>query len=488
MRFLASAAAMAVLAFASVGTAGTFEELLKKTPNGANVVMVVNVAQIMESDYAKSHGTAEKLATAFEEREILIPPHAARFVMASQVDLERHQTLWEAAMMELTTPPDFAKAAEKLNSSVETVSGVSAVGTRRAFIVDLGDQQVGLLVPSNRQQAARWLKQVQQTDGNLSTYLTKASSYSDSAGTDIILAIDLADVLSEKFLAEKLGEGELFKDRAGEIDATATLLSSVQGVRLGIKIGDKCHGKLIVDFANDPSSLGDMAKPMLLNAIGGTGLMLEEFEDWKPTVSKTMIAIEGDLTQEGMRRLMSLVAVPSDSMAAVTPTAKRAEAPAVKPTPISAMAEASRKYFTTVDKQFTSLQLKHKDAKTFGQVAQWVTNAARRIDRMPTLDVDPVMLEYGGNVSSQLREMAASLQGIGINSAERNAAIFGGDTYYSGWNGYYYSDSDTQGQRRQVRAEEKAAGARSAREIAAKLENDAAAIRRQMTQKYKLQF
>lgn len=487
MRFLALVAAVAALAFASIGSAATFEDLLKKTPHGANMVMVVHVAQILESDYAKSHGTAEKLAAAFEEREILIPPHAARFVMASQVDLERHRTLWEAAIMELTTTPDFAMAAEKLNSSVETISGVKAVGTRRAFIVDLGDQQVGLLTPSNRQQAARWLKQVQQTDGNLSAYLTKASSYSDTAGTDIILAIDLADVLPEAFLAERLRENDLFKDRAGEIASTATLLSSVQGVRLGIKIGDKCHGKLIVDFANDPSSLGDMAKPMLLNAIGGAGLMLEEFEDWKPSVSKSMISIEGDLTQEGMRRLMGLVAIPSDSMAAATPNAKPAVAPAVKPTPISAMAEASRKYFTTVDKQFSSLRLKHKDAKTFGQVAQWITNAARRIDRMPTLDVDPELISYGANVSIQLREMAASLQGIGINSAERNAAIYGGDYYYAGGDGYYYYH-DTQGQRRQVRAEEKAAGARSSREIAVKLENDAAAMRAKLTQKYKLQF
>jgi len=244
---------------------------------------------------------------------------------------------------------------------------------------------------------------------------------------------------------------------------------------------------LIVDFAEDPSSLGELAKPMLLNAIGGAGIMLEEFADWQPSVGKSTLAIEGDLGPESMRQLMGLVSVPTDSLAAVA-SESAAAAPKPKTTPVSAMAEASRTYFKTVDKQFTSLQLKHKDAKTFGQVAQWVTNAARRIDRLPTLDVDPEMVAYGASVSTELREMAASLQGIGINSAERNAAIYGGDTYYSGWDGWYYSDSDTGAQRRQVRAEEKAAGARSAREIAVKLENEAAAMRAKMSQKYKLQF
>jgi hypothetical protein len=255
---------------------------------------------------------------------------------------------------------------------------------------------------------------------------------------------------------------------------------------LVIKIGDKCHGKLIVDFAEDPASLKDVAKPLMLQAIGGAGIMLEEFADWKVSIGKSTLALEGDLGPESMRRLMGLVSVPTESMTAVAQ--ETAAAPKPKTTPVSAMAEASRTYFKTVDKQFTSLQLKHKDAKTFGQVAQWITNAARRIDRMPTLDVDPEMIAYGAGVSMQLREMAASLQGIGINSAERNAAIYGGDTYYSGWDGWYYSDSDTQGQRRQVRAEEKAAGARSAREIAVKLENEAAAMRAKMSQKYKLQF
>jgi hypothetical protein len=227
---------------------------------------------------------------------------------------------------------------------------------------------------------------------------------------------------------------------------------------------------------------------MLLNAIGSSGMMLDELAEWKPSVGKKTIALEGDLGPESMRQLMSLVSVPSDSVMAI---AGKQEAPSSaerRPAPASAVAEASRTYFSMIEKQMTSLQLKHKDAKTFGQAAQWITNAARRIDRLDMVDVDPELIEYGAGVSTQLREMATSLQGIGINSAERNAAIYGGDTYYAGWDGWYYSDSDTQAQRRQVRAEERAAGARSAREIAVKLENEAAAMRAKMSKKYKLQF
>lgn len=494
MRSLVLAAALAAwCSLASTSLAGTFEDLLKKSPAGANVALVVNVAQIMGSDYAKSHDTEEKMAAAFAEREILIPPTAKHFALVSQVDLERFKPVWEASLMELSKPADFTNIAKELRGTVEMIGGAQAVGTRRAFIVDLGDDDVGLLLPSNRQQASRWVKQVKSGASTFPAYLVEATSFSDSAGTDIILAIELADMFPEKFLAEKLREGELFKDRVGDIAPTAKLLTTIQGARLGIKIGEKCYGKLIVDFSEDPSSLGDLAKPLLLNAIGGAGGMLEEFADWKPSFGKKSIAIEGNLTEEGMRRLMSLVNVPADSVAAVaapTPVVTEAptEAPAPRPTPISAVAESSRTYFKSIDKQLESLRIKQTDAKTFGQIALWLNNAARRIDRMPTLNVDPELLDYGANTSGELREMAGALQGIGINSAEREASAYGGESYYAGWDGYYYSGTDHQAEKREIRAQEKAAGARSAREIAEKLANDEAAIRRRMTEKYKLQF
>jgi hypothetical protein len=491
---LLSAVVAAALVFPSVCAAGTFEELLNKSPAGANVALVVNVEQIMASDYAKSQGSEEKLAAAFAEREILIPPSAKHFALVAQVDLERHRPVWEAALMELSAPADFKNIAKELNGTVEMIGGAQAVGTRRAFIVDLGDDSVGLLLPSNRQEASRWLKQVKGKSGALAPYLTEATSFSDTAGTDIILAIELADMFPAKFLAEKLRESELLKDNVGAIAPTAELLTTIQGARLGIKVGEKCYGKLIVDFSEDPSSLGELAKPILLHAIGGAGIMLEEFPDWKASFGKKSIAIEGTLSQESMSRLMSLVNVPTDSVNAVTAKAPAAAPPAEtepaapKPTPISAVAEASRTYYKTIDKQLTSLRLKQNEAKTFGQIALWINNAARRIDRMPTLNVDPELLEFGTQTSAELREMAVALQGIGINSAEREASAYGGETYYAGWDGYYYSGTDHQAEKREIRAQERAAGARSAREIATKLANDEAAMRIRMTEKYKLQF
>lgn len=495
MRSLVLVAALAAAWLVpSITFAGTFEELLGKSPVGANVALVVNVNQILQSDYAKSRGTAEKLAAAFAEREILIPPAATHFALVAQVDLERHRPVWEASLMELSKPADFTRIAKELRGTVEMIGGVQAVGTQRAFIVDLGDGDVGLLLPSNRQQAARWLKQVKAKENSFAPYLVEATSFSDTAGTDIILALELGDMFPEKFLAAKLRESELLKDNVGEIAPTAKLLTTIRGARLGIKIGEKCYGKLIVDFAEDPSKLGDLAKPLLLHAIGGAGGMLEEFPEWKASIGKKSIAMEGPLSEESLRRIMSLVNVPTDSVNAVAAPAAAAEPPAATETtasqapPISAVAEASRTYFKSIDKQLNSLRLKQNDAKTFGQIALWINNAARRIDRMPTLDVDEELLDFGASTSGELRQMAAALQGIGINSAEREASVYGGETYYAGWDGYYYSGTDHQAQKREIRAQERAAGARSAREIAQKLANDEAMMRRRMTEKYKLQF
>jgi hypothetical protein len=144
-------------------------------------------------------------------------------------------------------------------------------------------------------------------------------------------------------------------------------------------------------------------------------------------------------------------------------------------------AGASRKYFQTVEQQLDSLRLQKKDAKSMGQIALWIDNIARRIDRLSTLNVDPELADYGARIASELRDAVASLQGVGIQSGARQAQIYGGDSYY-------YGDYDVQGARRAVGAEEKAAGATSSLDLSRVIANQRAAMRRKMTDRYKVDF
>ncbi len=126
---------------------------MQKVPEGANALVAINVEQILQSDFARSRGSRQKLADAFAERSILIPPDATQFVMAAQFDLEHFTQLWAAAVMGLKTPLDFNRVAIATHRTVETISGMEAIGSTKVFALNLGDKLLGLLSPSNRQQA-----------------------------------------------------------------------------------------------------------------------------------------------------------------------------------------------------------------------------------------------------------------------------------------------------------------------------------------------
>jgi hypothetical protein len=92
--------------------------------------------------------------------------------------------------------------------------------------------------------------------------------------------------------------------------------------------------------------------------------------------------------------------------------------------------------------------------------------------------------------------MAAATRGIGINSASRSAQIYqtvttDSNAYagaYGGGYSYYTEWRNVDAERRGVRADERAKGALSARDIAREIENETAKMRQAMTQKYQIPF
>jgi len=480
------AALLLTLALMSQALAAPFDDLMQKLPDGANVLVLVNVEQILASPFAREHDAKKRLNEAFEERSLLIPPNAARFVLAGAIDVERRKRTWEAAAIQMKSPVDLEKVAKQSHRHLEHLSGAAAMGTELAFVLDLGGKDIGLLAPSNRQQAARWAQRLHKVERPLPEYLLKAGSYGDTAGTDIILAMDLADLLPEKFVAAQLRSSGVFSGRPADVDRAAAILSGARGARLGIKIGAKCRGKLVVDLSEAPGPLTDVVKPVILHAMSGAGVTLDELADWKPSVGEKSISLEGDLSDDGLRLVMSVVEVPKPAVALVDPQVDPGVKVSVQPAKESDKAAASQAYFKSLERELNSLRLQKRESKTHGQLAAWISAAARRVDRLPTLHVDAELSDFGGKVANQLRDMTAAWQGVGIESGRQTAGIW--DT-----GSYYYSNSYTDTTvgdlaRQQVRAEQTATGATTSNNISQQIANQMGAMRRKMTDRYQVEF
>jgi len=497
-----------------------FQELLRRVPASPNVLVVLNAQKIFDSPIARREGWKQNYERAFAAAPMLLPPSAQQFVLAAHLNLEFMQSHWEAAVMRLSKDPAIGEIAKRVAGTPDKVAGKGAVETPGdEFIVKFAPYIFGVVTPASRQFTATWIRDAAANDSvRLSPYLRQAAGYAEKVGTEIIYAIDLHDALRQADVRANLGTSEVLKGKEIDLDKLSQVMASIRGATLGIVVGDKVYGKLKVDFGEDATILDGVVRPLLLEVLGRAGAMIDDFETWKPTVRGARIAIEGPLSLSGMRKLFSILELDASEVATEKVTAKTGPGTrrpnSLPPAARSADREATmpyttQQYFNAVSKYLGDLRHK-KGARSIGQYGLWFEKYARKIDRMPILNVDPEMVDYGQDMANQLRDAVSAIQGIGIRSGALTAQIYpegtvttsyggygpvarygayGGYRVYGGYAGsasYYFRNVEAE--KRAVRKQERAKGATSARHIFKQMDQQTAVIRRKMTEKYQIEF
>jgi hypothetical protein len=214
-----------------------------------------------------------------------------------------------------------------------------------------------------------------------------------------------------------------------------------------------------VDFGQDPSPLADIAKPLVLGALANQGALIEEMESWNAQVNGQTIYLDGYLGESGLTRIASLINLPTHAVHAPAGVAET-ESPSAPTTaaapstsdPKQLVVETTQNYFKSIDHLLADLRSHKGEARTIGQIGVWYQKYADRVERLPILNVDEEMLQYGQYVAQQLRNCSMAIKGYGISkrvaeeNADMNAAPYGGafgqmasDYYASGaYTGGYY--------------------------------------------------
>jgi hypothetical protein len=482
--------------------ADEFQDLVNKIPRSANAVVLLNMEKAKDSPLGLKEGWRAKVEQAFEDGLVRVPPQATRFVLASQIDFEFMEPLWDAAVIELNEDLSSTDMRKMRNGTLDTIEGLPAIARPNdTYIVKLAPKLVGAMGPANRQAVVRWIRDVRKpSPPPLSPYLQKAAVYSDKAGSEIIMAIDLDGVVSLERIGKYLKSKQKHLDDWGaNLTDLARLLSTVQGVRIGVRIGEEPSAMIVIDLPGDASIAASYAKPLLLQILADRGASLSEFSSWTAKAEGNQISLSGKLSKAGLRRLMSVVDSPatetSEGMAQVSP----GELPAMQ-------AKASLKHFKSVEGMASDLKADMGNAKNLASTSLWFDKYAKRIERLPVLNVDPELLQYSGYVANQLRQASLSVKTMGIQSGVRQAqvtsgSVGGGDGGYGGYRygayGAYNGGADIYGmdnvkavgeQRRVVRAEEKSVMATDVQTIRQNIIAATADIRRKMSQKYQMEF
>ena len=471
--------------------AAQFEPLAAKIPQTANAIVLLDTQKIMASPIAQKEGWKDKYEEAFASGLVTISPDTRHMVLGAQIDYQTMQPQWEVVVADFSEDHSIAEIARATKGTTDQFGELPAVLlSDDSYCVQLAPMQLGVMAPANRQSVARWLREVgSRTEPGLSPYLKGTLTASETS--QVVVAFDLQDAVPPELIKMKLAASATLAGKNIDMDAATKALSSIRGLVLEVAVTEGSFGRLMVHFNGDASILAPFAKPMILEVLGNLGAMIDDIKEWKATTEPMKFTLNGPLSQEGRRRVLSLIDHPVAALIATNKSQSMTQQPES-----SKAAYATQKYFASITKIRDDLREKAKDAKTFGQHAMWLDNWARRIDRLPILDVDPEMLAYGRYTTQRMRDASAALKGIGIQSAARSAQVYqqysatgGGYAGYGGGGyGYNVQWNNVDGQRRAISAQERASGATTAQGIAAEMENETAKVRQAMTQKYRINF
>ncbi|MCC6491395.1 MAG: hypothetical protein IT424_00050 [Pirellulales bacterium] len=459
--------------------AETFDSLAARIPGVANAIVLIDVEKTLAAPLAQQQGWAGKLEVTNVERPLALPPEANRLVLGAALDpREDFQAAWEVVVMELAEPIAVRSIARAESGFVDDVNGVAvAVIPRDAAFLDLGGNLLAMVRPAERQFLSRWSAAAKGNQPpELSPYLQSALRLVNDR-VQILLAIDLTDVLGPRDIDARLAEATWLKDQPADAKAIAPVVAKLRGAALRIAVGAECQGQLQIDFDADVAPLSAVAGPLVLHALENLGFPAQEISQWDVSLAERSIRMRGVLSTAAQRRVMSVLELPPvDLKSTASPDA------APKAPTASEVRERSLAYFKSTQTLVDDLRKGLKDTKA---TSAWMERYARRIDELPVLNVDELLLDYGDKLAETLRVMALSKRQAGINYGVR--ASSGGSSYYGGYD-YSYDAYAAAADRAQAKKEEMSVAA-DTRVEGWKLIDDATAdIRRTLTKKYGVEF
>ncbi|MCA9229335.1 MAG: hypothetical protein KDA57_01680 [Planctomycetales bacterium] len=477
--------------------AAPFDQLLTRVPAGANVLVLIDVETTLAAPIAQEKGWGKQLELSYVERPIFLPPESTKLVMAASLRSgDNFSRLWEMAAMEVAESMSMRSIARSEGGYVDEINGVTTAWTPSdAYFVSLSDRELGVMFPAERQFVSRWIDFTQNNHQILISDYLKASVQLANTKVPILLAIDLKDVVQPHEMEQRLQESPEVKQAGLSIPEAAAVLASLRGAVLRVAVGKDVQGQLRIDFDKPISAIQGIAKELVINALDNLGAHVEDLADWKLELEEKAITMRGPLSTDGQRRVFSVIEIPSTKFS----TLKDAKQEGGEETPESLIREASLTYYRATDVLIADLRRDLRGNKASSAVME---RYARKIDRMPILHVDPDLLDYGSQLAQTLREMALAKREGGIQAGTQTAGMgagrYGGS--YSGYNDGYlgtlaygsgdrlYAAKESAADRSAIKANAMAASSQMRVEGFKLIDDHNAAIRRQMTEKYGVEF
>ncbi len=203
---------LSVILVAAPATA-QFPELLSQVPESANTIALLNADKLLNSEVALREGWRTNFEKAIASGVTRLPSDTKQYVMAAETDFEFMHPVWQVGVVSTSKPHSMSYIASERKGTQDTINGTAAVLMPSGnYVVQFTPTIYGTLVPAARQAVARWITASAAGKPNFTPYIQEAISYSEEAGTEIIMAMDLANVLNEETVANLVKESKILAD------------------------------------------------------------------------------------------------------------------------------------------------------------------------------------------------------------------------------------------------------------------------------------
>ena len=292
--------------------------LLKQMPAGTNAVLAADLAQVRSSDIAKKNGWFNTTKGGIESGIDFLPDNCDQIVLASQMDFQTFQSAWTSGLLVVSPMPDLEYIRGMTQGTRDELSGQKLIVTSSDVYVFQAGQNLGTYIPANRQQLAAWLMGMKQgSQSQVSPYL--ASAIEQRGEATMVLSFDLNQLVSPAAILQRAQDAEILKSNQIDAQKFAQAVASVRGVTVSASFLDAIYADAKVDFGQDVGFLEPVAKQLILEVMQNHGVHLQNAADWQLHMGNDSIQLSGELSQNGLRRLISLFNTAEPQLTATPP-------------------------------------------------------------------------------------------------------------------------------------------------------------------------
>lgn len=464
--------ALCLTVAASSVDASDFPTLVGRIPTGSNSLVLIDIDAVLSSPIAKTNGWDRRFADGSVDRPLYLPPEADKVAIAAKLDLVRGcRKTWEVAVLGMKEPVSMSLIARAEGGYVDEIQGVKAAWVPSdAYFIEIDSKTLGLMAPADRQSIARWAERGKtQESAVLPGYLSTLTGAA-SKGAQVVMAVDAADAVQTHRIRASLEQSGLLQN--SNLDSTVQLMSTLKGLTLQLTFTTKVEATARIDFGQPVSLKDDLAKNLVLGALEKMELSLPGTETWSCSVKDNSITLSGTLDNDALRRVFSLVDLPTTKFSSLKDENIEDDSQATT-------ARCSKAYFGAVESMLTDL--KKRGAINSAGDAGWIERYAGKIDQLPVLHVDEELLTYGEKVTETLRIMAGSRRITNMEGASEARAS--NDSYNNGYGYRAFSYTSPR-----ATADATAKGTTIKIQGWTLIDNATLEIRKGMTQKYNVEF